>query len=211
MSTDPYPWLPTPDDVAAILRARTKDSTGAELGRWTADTRPTDTEVSVLIAQSAEFIIGQVGELGDRCAGAAHGATQLHAACLVELSYFPEQVRSDRSPYEQLRELADSALEGLRSCAGVGTAEGGGAAAGEGFGYHSLPVVPATTELTYGYGWRSPEYPATWQQPCFAPTEAAPADVLEPEAPPLPPLDVSIGHPAEGDPDRGLPPIITDG
>jgi hypothetical protein len=210
MSTPaPTPWLPTPEDVAAILRARTKDDTGAELGEWTDATRPTFDEVETLIVVASEFVVASAGEVADRCEGAAHNATRLHAACLIELSYFPEQIRSERSPYAELRILADQALADLRSCAGIGGSSGAGAG-GEGFGYHSLPVVSATLDAAYGDGWRYPEYPATWQRPCFPPSEAEPAEVLIPEPPPEPPVDIVVGHPAEGDPERGLPPIITD-
>jgi hypothetical protein len=210
MSLPPEPadWLPVPEDVAAILRARTKDENGAELGEWTDATRPTYDEVETLIGVASEFVVASAGTPAERCAGSAHNATRLHAACLVELSYFPEQIRSDRSPYAELRILADQALADLRSCAGTGGESGGG---GEGFGYHSLPTVPAALADYYGDGWRYPEYPATWQQPCFGPTPETPAEVVIPEPPPEPPINVVVGHPAEGDPALGLPPIITDG
>jgi hypothetical protein len=204
----PAAWSPTPEDVALILRARTKDDHGVELGLWSDATRPTYEEVVLVIEVASTFVVASVGAVADRCSGAARNAALLHAACLVELSYFPEQIRSDRSPYEELRALADTAVADLRACAGTGDDGGGG---GEGFGYHSLPIVPATTEAAYDVdGWRSPEYPATWQRPCFAPDPVTPAVVLEPEPPPEPPINVVVGHPAEGDPIRGLPPIITD-
>lgn len=201
-------WLPTSSDVAAILRARTKDSHGVEQGDWTSDTRPTGPEVDVLIAQAADFVAAAVGGVPDRCASAASAATLLRAAMLVELSYFPEQVRSDRSPYPELKELYDTALESARTCVTSG-GESGSSAGGEGYSYHSLPIRPETLESAYGVGWRHPEYPVTWQRALFAPTTVEPALIDEPDtlAPPAPDTIV-IGHPSGGDAARGLPPII---
>jgi hypothetical protein len=53
MSTPTYPWLATPEDVAALLRSRTKDDAGRELGAWTDATRPTLVDVEQLIALAA--------------------------------------------------------------------------------------------------------------------------------------------------------------
>jgi hypothetical protein len=198
------PFLPTPDDVAAVLRARTRDDTGTELGTWTSATRPTDAEVERLIAMAAGEISDADGP-GEMCAGRCRTAVIYRTACLIELSYFPEQVRSDRSPYTELKELADAALEALHTCISSGSADGG--VGGVGYSFHSLPIEPAWHDAATG-GWRYPEYAATWQNPCQPPTLAQPAEVLIPEPAPLPPIDIVVGYPSEGDPDRGLPPIV---
>jgi hypothetical protein len=100
--------------VAALLRARTQDDTDKELGEWTDSTRPTLAEVERLLAMAQSIITGQTGPLTPEvlvCSTAADIMTQaatcvaLLAAMLVELSYFPEQVQSTRSAYEQYREL----------------------------------------------------------------------------------------------------------
>lgn len=199
-------WLATPDDVAALLRARTKDANGVELGAWSDVTRPTLDDVQSLLDLAAGQITGPTGP-GDTCAPLCRAAIAYQAACLVELSYFPEQVRSDRSPYGELKDLLDQAVTSLSACVTSGGADGQGG--GEGFGYHSLPVVPATLDAYYD-GWRYPEHPATWQLSCVAPTPATPAAVVIPEPPPEPPIDVQIGYPGPGDPARGLPPIVHD-
>jgi hypothetical protein len=107
-------WPATPDDVAALLRARTQDNTDVEVGSWTADTRPTLDEVNRLIEMAQSIILGQTGPLTPEvliCDTADDVMTQaatcvaLLAAMLVELSYFPEQVQSTRSAYEQYKEL----------------------------------------------------------------------------------------------------------
>lgn len=107
-------WPATPSDVAALLRARTQDSSDEELGEWTTDTRPTLDEVKRLLSMAQSIVLGQTGPLTPEvliCATADDVMTQaatvvaLLAAMLVELSYFPEQVQSSRSAYEQYRDL----------------------------------------------------------------------------------------------------------
>jgi hypothetical protein len=87
---------PTVDSVAQILRARTKDDQGQELGTFTAATRPTDVQVSGLIATAQADVIAQTGPLlGVLTQEAARSAVAMRTAMLVELSYFPEQVRNE--------------------------------------------------------------------------------------------------------------------
>jgi len=110
-------WAPTVADVGALLRARTKDSSGNELGTFTADTRPTDTEVTELIAQAVDDVVGAIGQSPtippDTYDNAAKVAA-VGAAMLVELSFFPEQVATGRSPYAQLQTLYNTRLERLK-------------------------------------------------------------------------------------------------
>jgi hypothetical protein len=210
MSTPTEPWLATPEDVAALLRSRTKDDAGRELGVWSDATRPTLPEVEHLIAFAAAQATDADGPL-IACAPLCRNVIALHTACLVELSYFPEQVRSDRSPYSELRELLADAVTGFDACKRSGSADDPGA--GEGYSYFSLNVDSETTARVYGegaaLGWRTPENPATWRKPCFAPTPETPALIVEPEPPPEPLQNIVVGHPAEGDVEQGLPPIIT--
>lgn len=208
MSTIPALWLATPEDIAAVLRARTKDDQGVELGLWTDATRPTLVEVQALIELAAGQITSATGP-GDPCSRLCRAAITYQTACLIELSYFPEQVRSDRSPYSELKDLLDAAMESFDSCMTSGGSDG--QAGGEGYSYHSLPTVPLTTAEHYPLGWRYPEYPATWQLACVAPTPATPANILQPEPPPEPLPNIQIGYPGAGDPARGLPPIIHEG
>src|SRR5215471_7306776 len=97
------PWRPTVDDVAALIRARTKDASGNELGTFTAATRPTDAEVEQLITNGCAKVASVVGWTIP--ADADHEAKHLAAiwaAYETELSYWPEQVRTERSPAAQL-------------------------------------------------------------------------------------------------------------
>lgn len=159
MTTPTIPPLekPTSDDVATLLRARTKDLDGAELGHFTANTRPTDTEVAAIIDMAYAEVTGRVGVyVGDRCADAAKQLVVIRAAAWVELSYWPEQIRSDRSVYAELVDQWTTGIIGVLECvAGNLPADGGedGALAGYRFGvldvhgwtaspYYSAPIVP---------------------------------------------------------------------
>ena len=158
MSTPPDPvdpltvvWRPTVDDVAALLRARTKDAQMNEVGTFTDKTRPTDVEVEQLITNGCAKIASLVGWdiPGDAQAEATHLASII-AACEVELSYFPEQVRSDRSPYPQLWALfqddRDSFIQHVASLSPVGSI---------GTKIGTLDVTSGTVAWAYanGYGY----------------------------------------------------------
>jgi len=107
-------FLPLVSDVGAILRARTKDSNGNELGTFTTTTRPTFNQVQILISDAARDVTGLVDyDIPEESYPQARSVIALGAALLVELSYFPEQVASNRSPYDQLKALYDERLERL--------------------------------------------------------------------------------------------------
>lgn len=117
---DPNPIIPTVAQVGALLRARTQDSHDDELGTFTDDTRPTEAEATELITAASGTIYNSVGDLsGLTCVNAdlirsnAQYMTSLLAACLIELSYFPEQVRSDRSPFQQYYDILTSEQLGM--------------------------------------------------------------------------------------------------
>lgn len=107
-------WEAQISDIGSILRARTKDVNGKELGTFTADTRPTGEEVTNLILTATGDIVDEHGaNLPPDLWPQARRLSALGTAMLVELSYFPEQVATGRSPYEQLKALYDAAWERL--------------------------------------------------------------------------------------------------
>lgn len=105
-------------DVGAVLRARTKDVNGNELGAFTPDTRPTGTQVDAMVADARFAVEARVGVVPDELADAGRRVVALGAALLVELSFFPEQVATGRSPYDQLRALYEQRLEALATAIG---------------------------------------------------------------------------------------------
>jgi hypothetical protein len=106
----------TPANVAALLRARTKDSGGRELGEWTDETRPTLAQVDEALALAEGVVAARVGEPVAACTSPFNVAVVFEAACIIEKSYFPEQVESGRSQYDQLRAETDALLDGVREC-----------------------------------------------------------------------------------------------
>jgi hypothetical protein len=101
---------PTVDDVARVLRARTKDQFGNEVGTFDDDTRPRGAQVDEQIdASFAAVRIRLPTVIADELLPAVAGCVALHAACAVEKAYRPEEVVSGRSPYEQL--LAEFVVE----------------------------------------------------------------------------------------------------
>lgn len=108
-------WAPAVADVGAVLRARTKDTNGNELGTFTPNTRPTDAQVTSLIDTAAGDLASVVGsDLPEVTWPLAGSVTSIGAAMLVELSYFPEQVATGRSPYDQLAALYEQRLGRLK-------------------------------------------------------------------------------------------------
>lgn len=133
-------WRPTVDDVGAIIRARTKTrlsetfEAGNEIGTFNEKTRPTGDEVERLIDEATDDVANAVGvticepalEISGRRVAA------LGTALLIELSYFPEQIRADQSPYEALERRYKDRLARLVTAVAekCGDADSGGSPGG---------------------------------------------------------------------------------
>lgn len=112
----PDPLAPTIRDVAALIRSRTKDSNGNEIGNFTADTRPTDIQAQEAIDHQVAAAHRAVGTVGPGCTGVGQMAVAYGAAAEIELSYFSEQVRTEMSAYTYLVARAQELLDGLVAC-----------------------------------------------------------------------------------------------
>ena len=98
---------PTVQDVANLLRARTKDDFGNEAGTFTDSTRPTSMAVDDHIDAAMALVctrLPALDKIDPDLLDAVAAVVAYRAALRVEKSYFPEQVQSDRSAYDQLRE-----------------------------------------------------------------------------------------------------------
>ena len=143
----------TPANVAALLRARTKDQGGNELGEWTDETRPTAVQVDETITLATGIVAARTGTPVDACADSFAVAVTFEAACLIEKSYFPEQVESGRSNYDQLRAEADAVLEGVRDCQAGNLPDGG--ASERTWQVYDVHTPP---------DWAAPAWPVDWWQ-----------------------------------------------
>lgn len=121
MSSSEAEWWPDPDEIAAILRARTKPADGQTyLGSFTDNTRPTRDEVEALIAQVGQMINGvfAAAEIPESSWEAAKQAAVLRTAQFIEISFTPERT-DDSDTVPSLRLLADAALNTLIAGANV--------------------------------------------------------------------------------------------
>lgn len=113
-----FAWEATVEDVAALLPQRTKGEWGTD-GAFTDKTTPTKDQVQNLLDKAAGRIGGKLnlkdGE--DICAdGPLELAEEVHAlraAMMVELTFFANQLRTDQSPYEKLKEQYDEGMKDL--------------------------------------------------------------------------------------------------
>jgi hypothetical protein len=103
-------YLPSIQEVGSLARSRTKTDAG-ELGTFTSATRPTSAGVRDLVRQAGNDIASVVGwAVPVKVSEIARSAVVLGTAMLIELSYFPEQVTTNRSPYQQYKDLYDQRL-----------------------------------------------------------------------------------------------------
>jgi hypothetical protein len=99
-------YSPSVEQVGTILRARTKDSAGNELGTFTDDTKPTYNQVAEMIGQSISTLRLKIGEkISPSLTDEAARLAAIRAAMLIELSFFPDQVQTGHSPYNSFKEL----------------------------------------------------------------------------------------------------------
>jgi hypothetical protein len=115
-------WRPTVDDVAELLRARTKGGAAGvtEIGTFTdptssdEGTRPTASQVEGLIDNAVADVQSRVAtNMPEEFAPQANHVACLRAANLVELSYFPEQTDDGRSVYQAYRLTYEEAVKDL--------------------------------------------------------------------------------------------------
>lgn len=110
------PFLPQVSDIGALLRARTKDTHGNELGTFASNTRPTYSEVVRIIDQAASDVFAMVDtDLPLATSEMAQDVIALGTCLLIELSYFPEQVAAQRSAYPEYKVMYDEKLARLLS------------------------------------------------------------------------------------------------
>lgn len=105
-------FTPSIGSVGALLHARTKDTNGNELGTFTSETRPTNTQVAQIIGTAVHNVgTALKGTIPAEWLPEAAEIAALKAAMLVELSFFPEQIRTGRSPYTEYKDLYDQKIQ----------------------------------------------------------------------------------------------------
>lgn len=106
--------VPSLADIGDLLRARTKDVNGNELGTFDADTRPTGEEVERLVGQAVSDVTLRAGAaIPDALTESVRWLATIRTGMLVELSYFPEQTTASDSTYANLKALYDEQMTAL--------------------------------------------------------------------------------------------------
>lgn len=111
-------WAPTVEEIGARLRARTKVRSGEELGTFTepddplGETRPTKKQVESMIESAVSEVLVNATPCKDRpnLEARAKGLAILYTCMEIEISYYPEQVAADKSPYARFKELWDEGI-----------------------------------------------------------------------------------------------------
>lgn len=86
---------PTSDDVALLCATRTIDTSGTQLGTFTSDTNPTDTQTAALIDQAVTLVLAPLPDyLQESLYERIRQTAALQAAILVETSFYREQANT---------------------------------------------------------------------------------------------------------------------
>jgi hypothetical protein len=106
---------PSVNDVGTLLRARTVDQDGNEIGTFDSTTRPTGEQVESYISQAIDEITTRVGEslFREEYASNASNLAAIRAAMTIELSHYPEQVNNGTSSFDQLSTLYETGVQAL--------------------------------------------------------------------------------------------------
>lgn len=108
---------PTVAEVGALLRARTY-SGGDEVGTFNTTTRPTAEQVTELIQMAVGDVTTRVGTgIPVAYAEDAKRLAALQTASLVEASFFPGELDTDRSAYRQYQAMYLNGIESLTASA----------------------------------------------------------------------------------------------
>jgi hypothetical protein len=129
-------WTPTTQDVAAELPVRVKDQLGETAEDFSDDSVPTQAQVETIIAGAVRDTVTAVGTLEacdadnvDDLRESAGDVARLRAAMRVERTFFPEQVGTNLSSYNAIRDELKDKLPALIEAVSENCGTSGGASA----------------------------------------------------------------------------------
>lgn len=128
-------WTPEVREIATLVRARTKDRFGAEVGTFNEDTKPNGEQASEMIQSAVQELAPSFGQdIPDALRGerdelrrGAKTCVSLLAAMNIEMSLYPEQVSRNLSSYGALEARFRRLFPLIRDA----IAEAGGATSGD--------------------------------------------------------------------------------
>lgn len=145
-------YTPSLADVGQQSFARTKDEPGNYLGTFTEDTTPTDVVVEGYIEKAISNVTAKTGiDIPEELWGQAKSVISIRAAMYIELGVFPEQIRTDRSHYEHLRDLFKEEMKDLLEALSEAESEDGEIGPGSGSNMPSFSF-PANDGGMVGWG-----------------------------------------------------------
>ena len=108
-------FLPEPADVAALLPARTFNSSSKEEGVFSTTTRPTEGQVQTLIYSAGNEVAARLGQdiEDDTLRAYAREIVAIRAAMGVEIGFFPGQTNDNQSAYDHLEALFERGISSL--------------------------------------------------------------------------------------------------
>lgn len=122
-------YTPTVQDIAGMLRARTRNAAGDLVRDFTDETIPTAEDVQGLIESAIDDVSGAIGtDIPTEFLDTAKVLVVYLASANVELSYWPEQASAVNSMYDKLMDRYNTKLaallEDLSGTSGEGKADG---------------------------------------------------------------------------------------
>jgi len=107
-------YVPSVSELGTLMRARTKDNQGNELGTFTENTRPTGEQAAQVLREAADDVMSPIDtSIPPRANRYARAAILYRAAMIVEISYYPEQIGSNRSPFQEYKAMYDQSAVNL--------------------------------------------------------------------------------------------------
>jgi hypothetical protein len=130
--------VPTLSQVAALMRSRTvvEGTAGTELGTFDSTTRPTDVEANVLIDQAVLMVENSTGQaIPEQFFGQVRTIVAIQAAMLIELSFYQNEIASERSTLPMFQLLLKNGLSGLINALNMNTPDSTNP------GFFAIPII----------------------------------------------------------------------
>jgi len=110
----PIEWTPTLQDVGHVVLSRTRDDNGNVLGTFTDVTQPTDEECRVLIQKAIDDVMPLIGtDIPEELISEAQNIASIRTAMYIELTFYANEVATNRSVYPELKALFDEKVATL--------------------------------------------------------------------------------------------------
>jgi len=107
-------WTPTLQDVGHVILSRTRDDNGNVMGTFTSGTQPTDEEARILIQKAVDDCIPLIGtDIPEELIQEAQNIASIRTAMYVEITFYANEVATNRSVYPELKALFDEKVATL--------------------------------------------------------------------------------------------------